>query len=198
MSGEIETKVCSECGVEKLTTDFTFRKDNQKYRNECKECRCAREHEIFLENPTTAREKRQNRYWNNREIELDRNKKSREKHKEKWNNTRKEKHRANPLKNILLCAKRRARQKKLDFNITENDLFIPNECPVLGIPLFVSEKRPTDNSPTIDRIDNEKGYIKGNVLIVSYKANTIKNSASIDEMEKVYSFYRKIFDEIQR
>ena len=74
------------------------------------------------------------------------------------------------------------------FNIEIEDVIIPEECPVLGIPLKVLSG--SDNSPTLDRVDNRLGYIRGNVAVISHRANTIKNSASIEELEKVIKYCR--------
>ena len=40
------------------------------------------------------------------------------------------------------------------------------------------------------RIDNGKGYIVGNVIVVSFRANTIKSNATVEELERVAFFYR--------
>jgi hypothetical protein len=86
---------------------------------------------------------------------------------------------------ILSNAKSRAKKKGLDFNITREDLVCPEFCPLLGIPLMPTKGtglHATDNSPSVDRLDPAKGYIKGNVWIISYRANTIKNSATWQEL----------------
>ena len=90
----------------------------------------------------------------------------------------------NNLKNRLLNAAR-ARSKKsgLDFNITIEDFEIPLTCPLLNIDLFVAEGRKSVkyNSASLDRIDSSKGYVKGNVWIISFKANTMKSNSTLDE-----------------
>ena len=77
-----------------------------------------------------------------------------------------------------------------------DQIIIPKICPVLGIPLsFGNEKEsplPTDNSPSIDRIIPTLGYVKNNIVIVSQRANRIKNDATIDELERVFNFYQKL------
>ena len=80
------------------------------------------------------------------------------------------------------AAKQRAKEKGTEFSITESDLTIPEFCPILGIPLIRVGTIATDNSPSIDRIDSTKGYIKGNVQVISKKANTLKNSSSLSEL----------------
>lgn len=98
---------------------------------------------------------------------------------------------------ILMEAKSRAKSKRLDFNLELSDIVVPKVCPVLGMPL-VNHKglgkraRYYDDSPSIDRIDNTKGYVKGNVIIVSWRANNIKTNATIEELRKVYEFYRDL------
>ena len=57
-------------------------------------------------------------------------------------------------------------------------------CPILEVPLEFGTKGNYEYSPSIDRIDNSKGYIKGNIQIISKKANSMKNSASLDELRK--------------
>jgi len=89
----------------------------------------------------------------------------------------------NPERIIQQHAKERAKRKGLEFNIEVSDVIIPILCPILGIPIVknISESRakgPNANSPSLDRIDNSKGYIKGNVTIISHKANTMKHNAT--------------------
>ena len=82
----------------------------------------------------------------------------------------------------------RARAKKLGlpFDLTEEDIVIPPECPILGIPIFrnVGKNGPCANSPSLDRIDPSKGYVKGNVWIISQRANVMKNDATLEELER--------------
>lgn len=91
---------------------------------------------------------------------------------------------------MLGAAKKRAQKKSLDFNLVIEDIKIPRYCPILGIPLYTS-KLNADYSPSIDRIDNEKGYIKNNIQIISTRANRIKNDSSFEEIEKLYLFLRE-------
>jgi hypothetical protein len=84
---------------------------------------------------------------------------------------------------ILSRAKYRAKQKGLDFNITKEDIIIPDKCPLLGITLIKNSDIQQGNSPSLDRIDPTKGYIKGNVWVISNRANTLKNDASLQELQ---------------
>ncbi len=92
-------------------------------------------------------------------------------------------------------ASKRAKEKGLEFDITPYDIIIPECCPVLGLRLNISPNiHNLDCSPSLDRIDNNRGYIKGNVIVVSFKANTIKSSATVEELKLVYSFYKRLSD----
>jgi hypothetical protein len=93
------------------------------------------------------------------------------------------------VKSMLSRAKARAKTKGLEFNISTEDIFIPEYCPVLNIKLeFYQKQGGGESSPALDRIDSSKGYIKGNVQVISSKANRIKTNATVDEIKMVYEF----------
>lgn len=91
-----------------------------------------------------------------------------------------------PELRMLRRAKQRAKERGLDFDITAEDIVIPTHCPVLGVELKVHKGRSGGNpeSPALDRIDNTKGYVKGNVMVVSHRANMMKVDASSEELIK--------------
>ena len=87
---------------------------------------------------------------------------------------------------MVYQAKWRAKKKGLDFDITVNDISIPETCPVLGIPIHRGKnKLQAYGSPTIDRMDCSKGYVKGNVRVISHRANSLKSNASVSELRAV-------------
>jgi hypothetical protein len=90
----------------------------------------------------------------------------------------------NPEKVLFRSAKARSVKYKLDFNIEIEDVVIPEYCPLLGIKLEPREggHGPKDSSPSLDRIDNTKGYIKGNVWVVSWLANKMKATATNEQL----------------
>jgi hypothetical protein len=106
-------------------------------------------------------------------------------------------HRDNPRRLMLVNARARSRRKGLEFHISEEDIVIPEVCPVLGIPIIVGNgaqirgSRVSDNSPTLDRKDNNRGYTPENVCVISWRANSLKRDASIGEMEKVLAYMRR-------
>jgi len=64
---------------------------------------------------------------------------------------------------MLFAASKRAKKKGLIFSLSEEDIIIPSTCPLLGIPIMKGDKKISPNSPSLDRIDNTKGYIKDNI-----------------------------------
>ena len=93
-----------------------------------------------------------------------------------------------PEKFMWHRVKQRAKIKNIPFDIDITDIVIPEKCPLLGIDLFFSNNmnHPTPNTPSIDKINPKLGYVKGNVWVISYKANMMKQDISI-EMLKVFA-----------
>jgi hypothetical protein len=74
-----------------------------------------------------------------------------------------------------------------EFNIEVSDIVIPNKCPYLDIELSTNyNDHDKPNYYSIDRIDSSKGYVKGNIQVISRLANTMKNGATIEQL-KVFS-----------
>lgn len=92
---------------------------------------------------------------------------------------------------MLVCAKQRAKKKCLPFSITKDDIKTPEFCPVLGIRLERHKGRMRESSPTLDRIIPSKGYIPGNVVVVSMRANRFKSDASVEELRALVRFYEE-------
>jgi hypothetical protein len=95
-----------------------------------------------------------------------------------------------PESEMLSRVRARARLRGLDFSLTLDDITIPDICPVLGIPLKKGIGVACDNSPELDRIKNDIGYVPGNVMVISRRANRIKNDATVDELLTIASFYK--------
>jgi hypothetical protein len=94
------------------------------------------------------------------------------------NNNRKK----NIATSLLNSCKLRAKQKGIEFNLIKSDIIIPTLCPIFKVPLICGTKSDYSYSPSVDRVDNSKGYTKENIQVISKKANTIKNNASIEEL----------------
>ena len=139
-------------------------------------------------------EKNKKYYSNNRESIL-------KKGKERYNNNKEVKkeqvikyRKANPLTILLKSARYRANKKGITFSITKEDITIPEVCPLLGIKLEsqIGKGYAKDNSPTLDRLYPNEGYIKGNVWIISMKANRIKNDATLEEIKTLVENWSKL------
>jgi hypothetical protein len=84
---------------------------------------------------------------------------------------------------IWYRAKESSKKHHREFNLEVSDIIIPEYCPYLGIKLTTDiNNRTQPNYYSIDRIDSNKGYVKGNVQIISCFANTIKNNATIEQL----------------
>ena len=107
---------------------------------------------------------------------------------------RRKRHSKNPKVRLREGARARAIKKGLYFDIpTWRDVHeIAKLCPILKIPMFTGKGVSTDNSPTLDRIDNSKGYVKGNIHIISRKANQMKSNANLKDIEMLYNYMKGI------
>jgi hypothetical protein len=91
-----------------------------------------------------------------------------------------------PEQILFNSAKQRAIRFKLEFNLELSDIIIPERCPLLEIPILYFKDKHGKNkkykyepgAPSVDRIDNTKGYVKGNIWVISRLANNMKSSAS--------------------
>lgn len=92
---------------------------------------------------------------------------------------------------ILKAARYRARKQGVPFNLTLDDIAIPDVCPVLGMPLELGHGRPTDASPSLDKVVPALGYVSGNVVVVSNRANRAKSNLAVHELRAVADFYEK-------
>lgn len=97
-----------------------------------------------------------------------------------------------PEYKLYHSAKRRAKIKGLDFDIDLDDVIIPEYCPILTyLKLETCITTVCDHSPSLDRIDPTKGYVKGNVHVISYKANTMKNDGTFKDIKLLYEWMCK-------
>lgn len=97
---------------------------------------------------------------------------------------------------MVRSAKARARSSGVPFKITADDITIPQKCPVLGIPLIVGQSQATDHSPSLDRVVPLLGYVPGNILVLSNRANRIKNDATIPELRLVADFFENLINTV--
>ena len=92
---------------------------------------------------------------------------------------------------LISAAKFRAKKKGIPFDLSPDDFSIPDVCPVFGHP-FEPPKKNAWWSPSLDRIIPALGYVKGNVQVISMRANAIKSDASLEEIEKIAEYLRRV------
>ena len=100
----------------------------------------------------------------------------------------------------LSIVKSRSKKKNLEFNLTIEYLesIYPknNMCPLLNIPLDWKSSYKHPSTPSLDRIDSSKGYIKGNVQWVSWRANQLMSNATPYELLMLAQNYKNIYDKV--
>ncbi|MEF2249319.1 hypothetical protein [Ralstonia solanacearum] len=95
---------------------------------------------------------------------------------------------------LLKSSRYRAKRAGIRHSLALADIHVPERCPVLGIRLKPTQGRAGPASPSLDRINPRRGYVRGNVIVVSWRANELKKNATLDEMERVAAFYRQLAD----
>jgi len=97
---------------------------------------------------------------------------------------------------LYYAAKGRAKQREIAFSIKPEDIEIPEVCPVLGMKLIPKvgggplSSRVNPDAPTIDRIDNDRGYEPGNIAVISLRANVLKSNGTVTEFTKVVEYMK--------
>lgn len=95
---------------------------------------------------------------------------------------------ADPAGYLYRTAKARAARKGVEFTIEQSDIVVPDLCPVFKLPFVYSDGASNDMSPSLDRKKNSLGYIPGNVVVISHKANRIKNNATLEEIQRMIRY----------
>lgn len=102
-------------------------------------------------------------------------------------------------KKLLVNGKRsnNKRQYNKEFTITHQDIILTDYCPITGLKFKgPNEGAQSYNSITIDRIDNNLGYVPGNVWFISKKANYVKANFTLEEITG--DFFANLISNIQK
>jgi hypothetical protein len=67
----------------------------------------------------------------------------------------------------------------------------PKKCPVFGKKLITGDGQSHDWSPSVDKIIPSKGYVKGNIQVISYLANKMKQNASPTQLKQFAKWVMK-------
>lgn len=119
-------------------------------------------------------------------------------HREERLKYRRERHNNSPWFTMSVVAKRRAKELNLPFNIDaeyiESIYPADKRCPVFGFLFEIATSKGSRNkSPSLDRIRPELGYVKGNLVVVSMKANRMKNDGNLEDLKRILQFYQPLF-----
>ena len=95
---------------------------------------------------------------------------------------------------LLNNARIRANKAGVPFSIKAEDIVIPLVCPVFGVALALPDGSPGPGhcSPSLDRVVPELGYVPGNIRVISYRANRIRNDATVEELAAVLTYARSL------
>ena len=144
---------CRDCGFPKAISDFRWRNDNKKYRTICKPCETSVHHQKYMRKRATISKEARIRAE------------------------------ADIVGRLLKGAKDTARRKKLSFNLDRQDIIVPDICPYLGTKITnVQGEGYCGTNASIDRVDPRLGYVRGNIQIISRRANSMKNDANAAEL----------------
>lgn len=99
------------------------------------------------------------------------------------------------LQMLINASKQRAKLKNIEHEITVEDLIalypLDGKCPVLGVELEFGSAGFRENSPSIDKINPNKGYTKDNIQVISWRANRIKGDATLEELELLVAYLKQ-------
>jgi hypothetical protein len=93
------------------------------------------------------------------------------------------------------AAKTRAKRDNLPFSITKSHIFYligDGICPVFGVPYKLPSPESKEYSPSLDKFIPHLGYVEGNCFVISFKANTIKQNATLSEIRQVVRWMESV------
>lgn len=109
----------------------------------------------------------------------------------KWGNKDNTSDKYQVCREMFRKKKYNANKLGIEFDIQFGDIDFPEYCPIFGVKLdYFSENGRQENNPTFDRKDPLKGYVTGNVFIVSWRANRIKNDGTAEEHRQIYNWMK--------
>jgi hypothetical protein len=175
---------CTKCAERKTWKHFPRdRSKRDGIRLICKKCHC-RDQVAYFKRTQPARQAYA-RAWYAR---------NKERAHKRGNESRLRRRARDPIGFMVQRIKVSAKARGLAFNLTSRDLRMPNKCPVFGLKLVwpkrLGHRRPP-NMPTIDRVNSRRGYVRGNVQIISSRANGLKSNATLGELKALVRYIER-------
>jgi hypothetical protein len=79
------------------------------------------------------------------------------------------------------------------WEIEFGDIEWPTHCPILGMELnYYAQGNRVESSPSFDQIMPGRGYVVGNVQIISWRANRLKNNGTWEEHLKIAEYMKNL------
>lgn len=172
-------KICKKCGLNKDNSEFhKCSRNKDGLFNNCKSCK--KEYDSLYRKSDKIQKLYKSKVYRNYKKEY-----------------QKFRFKTDPRLQLLISARHRAKKNNLPFNIELEDISIPEYCPILEIKLERKEYGKNGSfqpsSPSLDKIVPELGYVKGNVIVISMKANAMKYNATKEELVNFSKNILKIF-----
>lgn len=117
---------------------------------------------------------------------------NRERHNKKMKEWRDKDKVKNPHTYLWRIAKRRAKENGRPFSIKPSHLKVPKRCPALEKVMKFIPGKYSPYCPSTDCIIPSKGYVPGNVAVISHRANTIKQNATVKELRQIADWLERV------
>ncbi len=166
-------RVCTRCRLAKPRTEFSGT------HHRCRSCNAASQAEWRARDPERCKAKSRRWYAKNR-VEMQRLARER----------MAERKIRDPIGVMLKRKRYNAERLGIPFDLASTDIVIPEFCQILGIRLAPIGSPDIDARPSIDRLDPSKGYVRGNVAVISNKANRIKSDGTAEHHERIAAWMR--------
>jgi len=168
---------------------------NKKYREKNKDEILEKAKKYYEENKDKRKEYHKKRYEENKDRILEQHKRYREENKDKRKEYNKKWLADNRDRSVFLSIRTRARKLDIPFDLELDDITSYDTCPIFGFKMERGGCKDSRSSPSVDKIIPSKGYVKGNIQVISNKANRMKNDATPEELRMFAKWVLKTFPE---
>lgn len=91
---------------------------------------------------------------------------------------------------LYYMSRKRAKQKSVEHTITKDDIKLVHICPIRNVTMSRSTGKFNNDSYTLDRVDSSRGYVPGNVRVISWKANNLKSDLSVGDIVRLLAYMK--------